>query len=408
MKSIKIFAIAMAAVMSFAACQKNEPTPSKPDSKLTLKVSASVYNFTKATDTAFEENDEIGLYMFKGEETYAENHKYTYVGGALTTAADIAWYEETEVVANITAYYPYSENAYNGEFFVNADQSSSELYKASDLLLASAQSAPTENAVVLPFKHALSKVVVSFDNQLNEDIADVYFTDLLGKVTLNVEEASVEATGDAGVIKAFKAGENTWQLIVAPQTASPKLAVTTTSGKQYTFVLEEEVTFSAGKVSTATGVVLSTETINTSFTPEINDWVADNELNFSQNDENMELPEEEDDVVEPNVPATRLIYLNPWEWSSDSPRFEAYFFEPRETWVTMTDTDADGIYKCEIPAEATKVIFIRMDSAKPEHNWESKWNQTEDLTIPADMNCYTINAWNGGAKGESLGTWSVL
>ncbi len=301
MKSIKLFAIAMVAVMSFAACQKNEPTPSKPDSKLTLKVRASVYNFTKATDTAFEENDEIGLYMFKGEETYAENHKYTYVGGALTTAADIAWYEETEVVANITAYYPYSENAYNGEFFVNADQSSPELYKASDLLLASAQSAPTENAVVLPFKHALSKVIVSFDNQLNEDIADVYFTDLRGKVTLNVEEASVEATGDAGVIKAFKAGENTWQLIVAPQTASPKLAVTTTSGKQYTFVLEEEVTFSAGKVSTATGVVLSRETIYTSFTPEIEDWVADNELNFSQNDENVELPEEE--VVVPNVPA---------------------------------------------------------------------------------------------------------
>ena len=48
MKSIKFFAIVMAAVMSFAACKKNEPTPSKPDSKLTLKVSASVYNFTKA------------------------------------------------------------------------------------------------------------------------------------------------------------------------------------------------------------------------------------------------------------------------------------------------------------------------------------------------------------------------
>ena len=319
MKSIKIFAIAMAAVMSFAACQKNEPTPSKPDSKLTLKVSASVYNFTKATDTAFEENDEIGLYMFKGKETYAENHKYTYVGGALTTAADIAWYEETEVVANITAYYPYNENAYNGMFEVNADQSTLELYKASDLLIASAQSAPTKNTVVLPFKHALSKVEVSFDNQLNEEIANVFFTDLLGYVTFDVENATAVATGDKGTIKAFKAGENTWQLIVAPQTASPKLAVTTTSGKQYTFVLEGEVTFSAGKVSTATDVVLSTETIYTSFTPEIEDWVADNELNFSQNDENVEIPEEEEEVVVPNVPAEPTevkIYLSKdWGWT---------------------------------------------------------------------------------------------
>lgn len=319
MKSIKIFAIAMAAVMSFAACQKNEPTPSKPDSKLTLKVSASVYNFTKATDTAFEENDEIGLYMFKEGAAYAENHKYTYVGSALTTATDIAWYEEEDVVADITAYYPYSENAYNGEFTVNADQSSAELYKASDLLLASAQSAPTKNTVVLPFKHALSKVVVSFDNQLNEEIANVYFTDLLGKVTINVNDATVEATGSTGTIKALKSGENTWQLIVAPQTASPKLAVTTASGKQYTFVLEEEVTFTAGKVSTATDVVLSTETIYTSFTPEIEDWVADNELNFSQNDENVEIPEEEEEVVVPNVPAEPTevkIYLSKdWGWT---------------------------------------------------------------------------------------------
>lgn len=319
MKSIKIFAIAMAAVMSFAACQKNEPTPSKPDSKLTLKVSASVYNFTKATDTAFEENDEIGLYMFKEGAAYAENHKYTYVGGALTTATDIAWYEEEDVVADITAYYPYSENAYEGEFTVNANQSSAELYKASDLLLAFAQSAPTKNTVVLPFKHALSKVVVSFDNQLNEEIANVYFTDLLGKVTLNVNDATVEATGSTGTIKALKSGENTWQLIVAPQTASPKLAVTTASGKQYTFVLEEEVTFTAGKVSTATDVVLSTETIYTSFTPEIEDWVADNELNFSQNDENVEIPEEEEEVVVPNVPAEPTevkIYLSKdWGWT---------------------------------------------------------------------------------------------
>lgn len=319
MKSIKIFAIAMAAVMSFAACQKNEPTPSKPDSKLTLKVSASVYNFTKATDTAFEENDEIGLYMFKEGAAYAENHKYTYVGSALTTATDIAWYEEEDVVADITAYYPYSENAYNGEFTVNADQSSVELYKASDLLLASAQSAPTKNTVVLPFKHALSKVVVTFDNQLNEEIANVYFTDLIGKVTLNVNDATVEATGSTGTIKALKSGENTWQLIVAPQTASPKLAVTTASGKQYTFVLEEEVTFTAGKVSTATDVVLSTETIYTSFTPEIEDWVADNELNFSQNDENVEIPEEEEEVVVPNVPAEPTevkIYLKKdWGWT---------------------------------------------------------------------------------------------
>ena len=393
MKSIKIFAIAMAAVMSFAACQKNEPTPSKPDSKLTLKVSASVYNFTKATDTAFEENDEIGLYMFKEGAAYAENHKYTYVGGALTTATDIAWYEETEVVANITAYYPYSENAYNGMFEVNADQSTLELYKASDLLIASAQSAPTKNTVVLPFKHALSKVVVSFDNQLNEDIADVYFTDLRGYVTFDVENATAVATGDKGTIKAFKAGENTWQLIVAPQTASPKLAVTTTSGKQYTFVLEEEVTFSAGKVSTATGVVLSTETINTSFTPEINDWVADNELNFSQNDENMELPEEE--VVVPNVPAEPeltacklIIRVNKsildkpdkyiYAWDANESNLCGAWPGTKSTWIEEKDGYYCYYHNFNVSLNGTTINYI-INIGEGGAN-----KQTNDLTVTLD------------------------
>lgn len=382
MKSIKIFAIAMAAVMSFAACQKNEPTPSKPDSKLTLKVSASVYNFTKATDTAFEENDEIGLYMFKEGAAYAENHKYTYVGGALTTATDIAWYEEEDVVADITAYYPYSENAYNGEFTVNADQSSVELYKASDLLLAFAQSAPTKNTVVLPFKHALSKVVVSFDNQLNEEIANVYFTDLIGKVTLNVNDATVEATGSTGTIKALKSGENTWQLIVAPQTASPKLAVTTASGKQYTFVLEEEVTFTAGKVSTATDVVLSTETIYTSFTPEIEDWVADNELNFSQNDENVEIPEEEEEVVVPNVPAEPTevkIYLSKdWGWTYLWCWDEAgtQIFNGAAWPGTIYHGEEDGYYYWVVPKESVgntvSLLFAKKTETEEEQSPDYK------------------------------------
>ena len=186
-------------------------------------------------------------------------------------------------------------------FMVNADQSAKVGYAVSDLLLATAKAYPTEQAVNLPFKHALSKIVVNVDNQLKEEIANVWFTDVLGEVSFSTADHSdLTAIGTAGTIKAYKSGENTWQLIVAPQTASPKLALTTVSGKQYTFVLSEEVTFTSGKVSTAT-VIVSPESIYTSFTPEISDWVADNDLNFSQkDDEEVVLPEE------PEISACRL------------------------------------------------------------------------------------------------------
>ena len=114
---------------------------------------------------------------------------------------------------------------------------------------------------------------------------------------------------------------------------------------------------------------------------------------------------------EPENPAPdtqpNMLYLNPWQWTSDGARLEAYFFGNGDTWVTMTDSDKDGCYECEIPDGFANVIFVRMDPAKPEHSWDSKWNQTEDQVIASGMNCFTITSWDGGQDGKSKGTWST-
>lgn len=299
MKTRNILAIAMVALMSVVACKKVEhdtqkPAPEVPE-VLKMNFTASLYEFTKATDTAFENGDVIGVNVFN-PECYLYNAKYTYNNGALTAAVANEWYEDTELEATITAVYPCTETtegyAEDQSFMVNADQSAKAGYAASDLMLAVTKSKPTADAVKLPFKHALSKIVVTVDNKLGEEISQLWFTDVLGSVTYKTADplATLAATGSAGTVKAYKSGDDTWQLIVAPQTASPKLALTTASGKQFTFVLSENVTFTSGKVSTAT-VEVSTETIYTSFTPEIEDWVADNELNFSQDEEEVVLPE---------------------------------------------------------------------------------------------------------------------
>lgn len=327
MKIRTLLSAAAAGLFMTAACQKAPVDQPVPSEKLTIKLNASLYQFTKATDTAFEEGDQISVNIFN-PECYLYNAHFTYTGGQLTSATPYEWYEDTDIEATVTAMYPASETmegfAATQSFMVNADQSTKVGYAASDLLLASTKAYPTEQAVNLPFKHALSKIVVNVDNQLKEDIADVWFTDVLGGVTFGTADHSdLAATGSAGTVKAYKSGENTWQLIVAPQTASPKLALTTTSGKQYTFVLTEDVTFTSGKVSTAT-VTVSPESIYTSFTPEISDWVSDNDLNFSQDDAEVELPE----VDEPVLTACKLTikvnkavtwydkYIYAWDASS--------------------------------------------------------------------------------------------
>lgn len=329
MKIKNLLIVALAALIALAACKKEPAIAPKTDNSINL--SASVYGFTKATDTAFEEGDEIGVNVFTGKESWLENALYTYSSTGLTSETPNAWYDDEELEATLTAYYPY-EAGFTGTFSVNADQSTVEKYAASDLLVATAKSLPTEEAINLPFKHALSKVVINVDNQLKEEIENVWFTDIYGEVTFELSDPeTLAASGSKGTVKAYKSGENKWQFIIAPQAdATPKLALTTTSGKQYTFILNEAVTFSAGKVSTAT-VTVSTETIYTSFTADIEDWVADNELNFSQDDTQVELPEEEEgtEVVptpdpvdptpeEPEEPTTKevRIYLNnSWGWT---------------------------------------------------------------------------------------------
>lgn len=102
----------------------------------------------------------------------------------------------------------------------------------------------------------------------------------------------------------------------------------------------------------------------------------------------------------------KVIYLNPWEWSTDNPVISAYFIggSAGDQWVSMTQ---DGNYlKCNVPVGYTSVIFVRLNPAGAANNWDSKWNQTVDLTIPSDMNLFTINSWDGGAEGKSTGAWS--
>lgn len=118
----------------------------------------------------------------------------------------------------------------------------------------------------------------------------------------------------------------------------------------------------------------------------------------------------EPEVEEPEVTAN-MLYLKPnSNWETDNARFAAYFFggTPGELWVSMTDSDADGIYEVNIPEGydyGCSVIFCRMNPNTTANNWNNKWNQTSDLTAPTDgNNLYTVKdgTWDKGG-----GTWST-
>lgn len=105
--------------------------------------------------------------------------------------------------------------------------------------------------------------------------------------------------------------------------------------------------------------------------------------------------------------AKNLLYLLPTsEWDKDNARFAAYFFGNGEKWVSMTKFTNCKYYVVK-PKGYPSVIFCRMNGSASANNWNNKWNQTKDLTVPTNGNntCAVSDYWNGGG---ATGTWSTM
>ena len=109
-------------------------------------------------------------------------------------------------------------------------------------------------------------------------------------------------------------------------------------------------------------------------------------------------------------PEPTYLYLTPnSNWKSYGARFAAYFYNNSGyTWVDMIDVGCNGeYYRCEMPVGYPSVIFCRMNPSATENNWNNKWTQTGDLTIPTDENNLCTIPSDASLDGKASGTWGV-
>ena len=104
-----------------------------------------------------------------------------------------------------------------------------------------------------------------------------------------------------------------------------------------------------------------------------------------------------------------VLYLKPnSNWTQANARFAAYFFNDDKNikiWLDMTDYNNDGTYEVIAPnVEWVKVIFCRMNPETTANNWDNKWDETNNLTVPDGKNLYTVAA---GAWSNGSGSWST-
>ena len=100
-----------------------------------------------------------------------------------------------------------------------------------------------------------------------------------------------------------------------------------------------------------------------------------------------------------------VLYLNPNMWNVDGARYAAYMWnDAGNIWVSLTLAEGEtSIYQFTAPAGYPNIIFCRMNPSGG-NNWESKWNQTADLTVPTNgKNLYTVTGWDGSNNNQ----WTV-
>lgn len=285
-KIFKYLILAFAAGTALGSCSVNEETVGQARE---IRFTTSLGTFkVKATDTAFEKGDAVGVNV--SEPVSITNAKLVFENGGLKGSQPIYWgpSQAENEQSVFTAYYPYVEDANISEgieFTVKADQSTHELYTASDLMTAMAVASPGDGAVHLDFVHRLSKIVITIDNKIGEEIKDVYFADVYGRGTFKSDVYQYSHIGETGTIKAGKVtkadGSAAWALIIVPQYTSPRLLVTTVSDKQYSYDLEARVAFNPGRQYNAS-IEINEQTVVSDLTSDIIDWTDDTDLQFGQ------------------------------------------------------------------------------------------------------------------------------
>lgn len=108
--------------------------------------------------------------------------------------------------------------------------------------------------------------------------------------------------------------------------------------------------------------------------------------------------------------SAKTIYLNTggaalWE-TDQANKFAAWAWQDNNagTWTNWMTHVEGYIWKADISDNCNKIIFARFNTAETAPSWNNGaiWNKTEDLTIPAGKDLYTITGW-----GEDDGDWST-
>lgn len=277
--------LAMASAALVASCSSNGEEV-RPDQKQeSVSFTASMKTLSRATETSFEENDQIIVYAVKDEGNgtelkasgnYANYVKYTYRGNKFVNDQGIV--RPTEFGVRYFAMYPNTITSVpTFRFNVKTAQGASGQYTMSDLCTA-VSDVTTAKEVNLIFSHRLSHVVVNLQGEaLGTGTATVKLNNVNTGCNVDLNANTFTAYESRSTVYCADNGTNSYKAIIVPQTietGSPFLTVTL-NGKEHTLKATSDINLTSGKQQVFNLTINKDEIV--SFTGNILPWGEEDE-----------------------------------------------------------------------------------------------------------------------------------
>ena len=221
---------------------------------------------TRATETAFENTDQIGVYVTAADEALqiggneVNNELFTYNGTSWTSKRKVYWNEGEH---NIYAYYPYTSKVNDVKdysFELQADQSTAEGFTKSDFLWAGKTNVTASaSAVQMQFAHKLSsvKVILQKGENYSGDIpaeTEVYIHSTVTKavIDLSTGDAAKDDYAGTGSIKALQKSATEYAAIVVPQNITTRRPLVEVICNGVSYLMEGKLSLKPGMRHTIT------------------------------------------------------------------------------------------------------------------------------------------------------------
>ncbi|WP_300729957.1 fimbrillin family protein [uncultured Bacteroides sp.] len=259
-----IWLAAAVTLVAATSCSNENALTEDNQSNKEIRLNCVHPSASRVTDTNFEAQDQIGVYMVtEGEKLQIggnelNNEQFNYDGATWTSVRSCFWNDGTH---DIYAYYPYAttiSDTDNYPFTVSTDQSTPDGYEASDFLWASrAGVTASAEAVTLTFKHCLSKIKVKllksedFTGEI-PDNCEVYIHNLVPMALVDLQTGSVEADPytAAESIKCRKLSTTEFTACVVPQFISSRRPLVEVVTSNVSYMLEGTISLKQGYQST--------------------------------------------------------------------------------------------------------------------------------------------------------------